>query len=130
MPVLEVGTGVGYRRWAPVPPTFWRLEGRGSPGEDEGSNGGSREGAGRLRGDPSEETEVVEAEAVVDVVDVVDTDVVNVDAGAGSAGSAAGFRVESMVRCGTSPGEVNEASRDHSPAPKATIPWCWCSSTG
>lgn len=92
MPVLEVGTGVGYRRWAPVPPTFWRLEGRGSPGEDDGSNGGSREGAGRLRGEPSEETEVVEAEAVVDV------DVVDVDAGAGSAGSAASFRVESMVR--------------------------------
>ena len=48
MPVLDVGTGVGYL-CAPELPVFWRLTGRGRPGEDEsGSNGGSRAGAGLL----------------------------------------------------------------------------------
>jgi len=52
MPVLEVGIGVGYFRYA-LPPTeparAWRLAGRGRPGEEErGSNGGSKVGAGRL----------------------------------------------------------------------------------
>jgi hypothetical protein len=47
MPVLDVGTGVGYLRKA------WefacRFEGRGRPGEDErGSNAGRSEGAGRF----------------------------------------------------------------------------------
>lgn len=84
MPVLDVGMlGVGYRRWG-AEPTFWRFAGRGRPGEDEGSKGGSREGAGRLSG----ESDVDEA---VDDVDVDVDDVVN---GAG----AAGFRVgESMA---------------------------------
>ncbi|TFB01397.1 hypothetical protein CCMA1212_006990 [Trichoderma ghanense] len=141
MPVLDVGTGVGYRRWAPVPepvPTFWRLDGRGRPGEDErGSKGGSRDGAGRLRGEPDDDDDVddvfvvvstvVEAAAgagaddgaAADAVDAVDADTEAVDevdadadeaddeaervdeaaasVGAGSAGSAAGPRVESMV---------------------------------
>jgi hypothetical protein len=91
MPVLDVGMfGVGYRRWG-AEPTFWRFAGRGRPGEDEGSKGGSREGAGRFSG----ESDVDEAE--VDEVDDVD-DVVVVN-GAGSATSAAaGFRVgESMA---------------------------------
>jgi hypothetical protein len=77
IPVLDVGTGVGYLRRAwwlllempllppptlipflpvmPSPcawlskPVFWRLSGRGSPGDEEsGSNGGRRDGAGRL----------------------------------------------------------------------------------
>lgn len=57
IPVLDVGTGVGYLRWTRERPllepesgaVFWRLAGRGSPGEDErGSNGGRRHGAGRL----------------------------------------------------------------------------------
>jgi hypothetical protein len=53
MPVVEVGIGVGYLPWA-----FSRssggewallLEGRGKPGEEEnGSNAGSRLGAGRF----------------------------------------------------------------------------------
>jgi hypothetical protein len=48
MPVLEVGTGVGYLVDPPLP-VFWRLRGRGKPGDDErGSNGGSRDAAGRL----------------------------------------------------------------------------------
>ena len=48
MPVLDVGTGVGYL-CAPELPVFWRLMGRGRPGdEDSGSNGGSRAGAARL----------------------------------------------------------------------------------
>ena len=47
MPVLDVGTGVGYFRCAR--PVFWRLEGRGRLGEEEsGSNGGRSEGAERL----------------------------------------------------------------------------------
>lgn len=48
IPVLDVGMGVGYRRLASMP-MFWRLIGRGSPGEeDRGSKGGSKEGAGRF----------------------------------------------------------------------------------
>lgn len=89
MPVLDVGMlGVGYRRWG-AEPTFWRFAGRGRPGEDEGSKGGSREGAGRFSGDS-------DADEAVDDVDVDDVVVVN---GAGSATSAAaGFRVgESMA---------------------------------
>ena len=52
IPVVEVGTGVGY---------FWKafsrskgeyraclLDGRGSPGEEEGSNAGRSDGAGRF----------------------------------------------------------------------------------
>lgn len=47
MPVLDVGTGVGYFKWAR--PVFWRLAGRGRPGDEErGSKGGRRDGAGRL----------------------------------------------------------------------------------
>lgn len=47
MPVLEVGTGVGYLRNALD--DAWRFAGRGSPGEEErGSNAGRSEGAGRL----------------------------------------------------------------------------------
>lgn len=52
IPVLEVGTGVGYLRYAvlPIEPArACRLTGRGSPGEEErGSKGGRRVGAGRL----------------------------------------------------------------------------------
>ena len=66
MPVLDVGTGVGYlrRAWsclllalwgcgggsggAPLA-VFWRFRGRGRPGEDDrGSKAGRRDGAGRL----------------------------------------------------------------------------------
>lgn len=171
MPVLDVGTGVGYRRWAPVPepvPTFWRLGGRGRPGEDErGSKGGSRDGAGRLSGEPEDDADDGFAVVVVDVVsdlaeaaagagadddadaDAVDADKEAVDeveadadadvdadeaadeaervdeaaasVGAGSAGSAAGPRVESMVRSQS----VNEASRDHSPAPNPAVVCCF-----
>jgi hypothetical protein len=47
MPVLDVGTGVGYFRNALE--FACRLEGRGRPGEDDrGSNGGSSDGAGRF----------------------------------------------------------------------------------
>jgi len=47
MPVLEVGTGVGYLEKALA--TACRFIGRGRPGDEErGSNAGSREGAGRL----------------------------------------------------------------------------------
>jgi len=47
MPVLEVGTGVGYLRNAPE--VAWRFVGRGKPGDDEnGSNAGRSEGAGRF----------------------------------------------------------------------------------
>lgn len=47
MPVLEVGTGVGYLSCAF--PVCWRFNGRGRAGEEErGSNGGSNEGAGRF----------------------------------------------------------------------------------
>lgn len=52
MPVLEVGTGVGYLANADGPRPGSRaclLEGLGSPGEDDrGSNGGSREDADRF----------------------------------------------------------------------------------
>jgi hypothetical protein len=34
MPVLEVGTGVGYFRAMPLP-MFWRLTGRGKAGDEE-----------------------------------------------------------------------------------------------
>lgn len=59
IPVLDVGTGVGYLRWARPEQAFvfWRLTGRGSPGEDEsGSKGGSRVGAGRL--DPARDCRI------------------------------------------------------------------------
>lgn len=47
IPVLEVGTGVGYLRKALE--VAWRFAGRGSPGDEErGSNAGSSEGAGLL----------------------------------------------------------------------------------
>jgi hypothetical protein len=47
MPVLEVGTGVGYLEYALE--RAWRLEGRGRPGdEDKGSNAGRRDVAGRF----------------------------------------------------------------------------------
>ena len=46
IPVLDVGTGVGYLRCASWP-TFWRFIGRGRAGDEErGSNGGNRDGAG------------------------------------------------------------------------------------
>jgi hypothetical protein len=51
MPVLDVGTGVGYLRiLAPIDPArACLLNGRGRPGEeDRGSKGGSSEGAGRF----------------------------------------------------------------------------------
>jgi len=52
MPVVDVGTGVGYfKKASPCEgeDRAWRFEGRGKAGEDEsGSNAGSREGAGRL----------------------------------------------------------------------------------
>lgn len=51
MPVLDVGTGVGYLRiLAPMDPArACLLNGRGRPGEeDRGSKGGSSEGAGRF----------------------------------------------------------------------------------
>lgn len=93
MPVLDVGMlGVGYRRWG-AEPTFWRFAGRGRPGEDEGSKGGSREGAGRFRGEASD---VDEAE--VDEVDDADDVVVVVNGAGGATSAAAGFRVgESMA---------------------------------
>lgn len=47
MPVLEVGTGVGYFTKALAVACL--LDGRGKPGEEErSSNGGSRLGAGRF----------------------------------------------------------------------------------
>lgn len=47
MPVADVGTGVGYLRYAR--PVFWRFDGRGSPGDDDrGSKAGSSDGAGRF----------------------------------------------------------------------------------
>lgn len=52
MPVLDVGSGVGYlrKRFEPTGPSMaCLLLGRGSPGEEEsGSKGGRSEGAGRL----------------------------------------------------------------------------------
>ena len=63
MPVLDVGTGVGYLRrawscllalwggssWGAPLAVFWRFKGRGRPGEDDrGSKAGRRDGAGRL----------------------------------------------------------------------------------
>lgn len=48
MPVLDVGTGVGYLRCA-RPPVFWRLAGRGRPGDEEsGSKAGRSEAAERF----------------------------------------------------------------------------------
>lgn len=48
MPVLEVGTGVGYFRYASLA-VAWRLAGRGRPGDEEsGSKGGRSVGGGRL----------------------------------------------------------------------------------
>jgi hypothetical protein len=48
MPVLDVGTGVGYFSCCAVL-VRRRFNGRGRPGEEEsGSNGGSRDVAGRL----------------------------------------------------------------------------------
>lgn len=99
--------GVGYRRWG-AEPTFWRLAGRGRPGEDEGSKGGSRDGAGRFRGDASEVDEAeAEAEADVDVVDDADDDdvvvvvlVVVLDGAGGATSAAAGFRVGESIAAG------------------------------
>jgi hypothetical protein len=51
IPVLDVGIGVGYLRKAvdpSGPSQACRFHGLGRPGEDEGSKGGSKEGAGRL----------------------------------------------------------------------------------
>lgn len=54
IPVVEVGTGVGYLAYMESRPEgekrACRFEGRGKPGEEEdsGSNAGSREGAGRF----------------------------------------------------------------------------------
>ena len=48
IPVLEVGTGVGYFRYASLA-VAWRLAGRGSPGDEEsGSKGGRSDGGGRV----------------------------------------------------------------------------------
>lgn len=48
IPVLDVGTGVGYLRWA-FAPVACRFAGRGRPGDEEsGSKGGRRVGAGRF----------------------------------------------------------------------------------
>lgn len=74
IPVLEVGTGVGYlrRAWLPLlalpVPVFWRFNGRGSPGDEEsGSNAGSRDGAERFwpaaGGDEGTETLPLDLEA-------------------------------------------------------------------
>lgn len=88
MPVLDVGMlGVGYRRWG-AEPTFWRLAGRGRPGDDDGSKGGSSEGAGRFSGDVDEAEAEAEADDDDDAVVVVVV-VVN--------GAAADFRVGSMA---------------------------------
>lgn len=47
MPVLEVGTGVGYLKFALA--VCWRFNGRGSAGDDErGSKAGRSDGAGRF----------------------------------------------------------------------------------
>ena len=47
MPVLEVGMGVGYFRYALA--VACRFAGRGRAGDEEnGSNAGSRDGAGRF----------------------------------------------------------------------------------
>jgi hypothetical protein len=51
MPVLEVGIGVGYLKKGvgPLGPLrACRFNGLGRPGEEDGSKGGSKEGAGRL----------------------------------------------------------------------------------
>lgn len=54
IPVVEVGTGVGYLAYiesrSEGEKRACRFEGRGKPGEEEdsGSNAGSREGAGRF----------------------------------------------------------------------------------
>lgn len=52
MPVLDVGSGVGYLRkgFDPIDPsTACLFAGRGKPGDEErGSKGGRSEGAGRL----------------------------------------------------------------------------------
>jgi hypothetical protein len=52
MPVVEVGMGVGYDRRALLAAVACLFAGLGRPGEDDnGSNAGSRLGAGRLTPD-------------------------------------------------------------------------------
>lgn len=67
IPVLDVGMGVGYLRNALDSMNLSRfclLAGRGNPGEDEsGSNGGSKEGAGRFIPAMLDEEEESTAEA-------------------------------------------------------------------
>lgn len=79
IPVLDVGTGVGYLRWASWP-RFWRLSGRGRAGDDErGSNGGRRDGADLF--DPASEEEDVVGKAALSC------EVAVACAGVGSCGS-------------------------------------------